>query len=59
MEFGNEEEVNYRRPQDLSFGLGLGQVHHAATLFPLTALFEQVNALETFKNVALGCNGTG
>jgi hypothetical protein len=43
----------------LSVGLGLRQVHHAATLFPLSALFEQINALETFQNVALGRNGAG
>jgi len=58
MKFGNEDET-YCRPQDLNVGLGLGQVHHAAAFFPLTALLEQVDALETFKNVALGCNGTG
>lgn len=43
----------------LGVGLGLGQVHHAATLSPLAALFEQVDALETLENVALGCNGAG
>ena len=43
----------------LGVRLGLGQVHHAAALFPETALLEQVDALETFENVALGCNGTG
>jgi hypothetical protein len=43
----------------LSVGLGLRQVHHAATLFPLSALFEQVNALETLQDVAFGRNGAG
>jgi len=43
----------------LDVRLGLGQVHHAAALFPETPLFKQVNALETFENVALGGNGTG
>ena len=46
-------------PADLDVGLGLGQVHHAAPLFPLAALFEQIDALETLENVALGCDGTG
>jgi hypothetical protein len=45
--------------QDLGVGLGLGQVHHAAAIFPQAALFEQVNALETFEDVALGCDGAG
>ncbi len=49
----------YCRPPDLDVGLGLRQVHHATAFFPLTALFEQIDALETFQNVALGCNGTG
>ena len=43
----------------LNVGLGLRQVHHAAALFPRAALFEQVAALETLENVALGCDGTG
>ena len=43
----------------LSLGLGLGQVHHAAAVFPDAALFHQVNALETLEDVALGCNGAG
>ena len=53
--------IEYCRPQDqdLGFGLGLGQIHHAAALFPSAALFEQVDALETFEDVALGCDGTG
>jgi hypothetical protein len=43
----------------LNVGLGFGQAHHAAALFPHAALFEQVDPLETLENVALGCNGTG
>jgi hypothetical protein len=45
--------------QGLNVRLGLGQIHHAAALFPRAALFEQVDALETLENVALGCDGTG
>ena len=47
------------RQRTLNVGLGLGQVHHAAALFPNAALFEQIDALETLENVALGCNGAG
>jgi len=43
----------------LNVGLGLGQVHHAAAFFPDAALFEQVDALETLEDVALGCDGAG
>jgi hypothetical protein len=43
----------------LNVGLGLGQIHYATALFPLAALFEQVDALETFEDVALGCDGAG
>ena len=48
-----------RQPSNLDFRLRLREVHHAAALFPYAALFEQVDALETLEDVALGCNGTG
>jgi hypothetical protein len=53
---------NVRRPEVdgyLGFGLGLGEVHHTAAVFPLTALFEEINALETLQDVAFGCDGAG
>src|SRR5450631_3670128 len=67
LEAGPSDLPNYCHPQDtallrsagLNFGLGLRQVHHAAALFPSAALFEQVDALETFEDVALGCDGAG
>jgi hypothetical protein len=52
-------EAQRRLPSDLSVGLGLRQVHHAAALFPHAALLEQVDALETLEDVALGCDGAG
>ena len=51
--------INRTRHPLLDVGLGFGQVHHAATLFPQAALFEQVDALETLEDVALGCDCAG
>ena len=36
---------------------GLWKIEGALAFFPLTALFEQFDALKTFKNTALGTNG--
>ena len=44
---------------DLDVRLGFGEAHYAAALFPLAAFLEQVDTLETFEDVALGCNGAG
>src|ERR1700677_4767894 len=58
---GSKKISDGHRPplQLLSVGLRLGQVHHAAALFPHATLFEQVDAFETLEDVALGCDGAG
>ena len=48
-----------RRSAGLNVRLGLGQVHHATAFFPLAALFQQLNPLETLQNVPFGYDSAG
>jgi hypothetical protein len=43
----------------LDVGLGLAETLDAVARFPLTTLFEQVDALETLQNIALNDEAVG
>ena len=43
----------------LNIRLRLGQSDHLARFLPLPAFLEQIDALKTFQDVALGRNGAG
>ena len=46
-----------RSGSNLEVREGLGEIEGALTLFPEAALFEQLHALEAFKDTALGTDG--
>ena len=50
---GNPGNVEKRRLGGLFGRLGLTDANHAVAFLPLTALLEQLNALETLQDVAL------
>ena len=57
---GPSQSINTSTSQlALSVGLGLGQADDFAAVFPLAALFEQLDSLEALQDVALGDDGAG